>query len=121
MTADEALEAPEIGPGGNAAEGVLLCPACGSEYLHHSVVTVFDRGEDEVETIVTESTPDSLVRTVLPSRECANPSDRRDGVAVRLWCEICPGPDFELCIAQHKGQTLLTWRRAAEIPKGGAA
>jgi hypothetical protein len=38
-----------------------------------------------------------------------NPSRRRDGLAVRFWCEQC-GSVSELTIAQIKGASFVGWR-----------
>ena len=47
------------------ADGCLFCPQCGNDYLHHGVVTVFDRGEDDNVTRVT------TVRHTEPDDEAA--------------------------------------------------
>jgi hypothetical protein len=90
----------------------LLCPRCGSEYLHHGRVTVFDRGEDDEATVVTTVKGGLTATHLLPSCRCGNPSGRRDGVAIAFYCEQC-GDAIELTIAQHKGCTYLAWRFAA--------
>ena len=89
-------------------ECALCCPTCGGDsQMHHRGVTVFDRSEDAETTTVT--TIDGAVSMAsMPSRESANPSSRRDGIAIQFECEVC-GP-MELTIAQHKGRELLEWR-----------
>ena len=97
----------------------LQCPSCGGELLHHAGLVAYDRHEDAPETVVTELRPDgSLSRYSRSSQFTDNPSSRRDGIAIRFWCEECGAGDFEdphtasyeLTIAQHKGRTHLSWR-----------
>lgn len=94
-------------------EDVLMCPRCGYDYLHHVGVKVFDRHEDEA-TLVRTTVFGAARRTeVVPSAGSGNPSTRRDGITVQFTCEGCSGDkegDLELLIAQHKGQTELSWR-----------
>jgi hypothetical protein len=80
-----------------------MCPCCRATdgYLHHHGVTVYSREEDGVATVT----------TINGGIAGENPSDRRDGIAIRFTCELCPA-DIELTIAQHKGHTLLAWRNA---------
>lgn len=104
-------------PNGN--QGVLLCPLCGQDsYLHHQGVTYFAREEDgafgtrvDVKERDDDETPfhHVCVNTDTHNRLTENPSLRRGGIAILLWCELCGG-SYEFCIAQHKGQTLVSWR-----------
>ena len=89
-------------------ENELLCPRCGFNYLHHERVTVFDRPDDHPTTRVVRI-DDEVNVTVATSYDCGNPSDRRDGLLIEFWCEEC-GYNLTLQIAQHKGNTLLSWR-----------
>jgi hypothetical protein len=81
----------------------LLCPRCSYNYLHHSEVDVFERNEDATTGlhvhIVSEkvSTDTSLQ---------GNPSIRRNGLSIGLWCESCRAK-LILTLAQHKGVTLV--------------
>lgn len=83
----------------------LVCPNCLGSYLHHSSVTVYERKEDE---------PDSLQiyvsqGEVLISKDNEwNPSPRRGGLRIRFWCEGCAENPF-LNIFQHKGSTYIQW------------
>ncbi|HXU03825.1 MAG TPA: hypothetical protein VN903_22825, partial [Polyangia bacterium] len=43
-----------------------------------------------------------------------NPSGRRDGIAIDLWCESCK-EGSTLTIAQHKGMTAIGWRKEAPL------
>ena len=82
----------------------LQCPRCGSGYLHHAGVTVFDRWEDAEVTAVTTVGAGMSATHLRPTNEVANPSARHDGIAVAFECEMCGG-DIELTMAQHKGGT----------------
>jgi hypothetical protein len=87
-------------------DGELQCPHCGGGYLHHGAVTIFSRPEEDAESCAIEVEGRSAV---LRENASGNPSLRRDGLAVRFWCELCP-IILELTLAQHKGVTLVEWR-----------
>lgn len=92
---------------------VLFCPRCGENYLHHGSIVVYDRAEDQPLTIKTTVNGLSTKSEVVGSRQCSNPSSRRDGIVIRFECEACSTPGsapLELTIAQHKGETHLAWR-----------
>lgn len=103
-------------------DGNLCCPGCGEDYLHHYMVTVYDRKEDDPTTrVVTVGGPSiqhwcgprmaiNLVSHDVASERSGNPSSRRDGVAIRFECELCDAGPFELTFAQHKGVTQVKWR-----------
>lgn len=97
---------------GGAVE--LECPRCGASLLHHGAVTVFDRGEDADRETMTTISGGTVSMATVESGGSGNPSGRRDGLAIRFWCEGCGGdtPDdvIELTIAQHKGATEIGWR-----------
>jgi|SRR6516162_3629901 hypothetical protein len=93
---------------------VLTCPACGYNNLHHDRVLVFCRAEDAELTTITEVTSERTVIAATPSCAANNPSSRRDGLAIKFWCENCSARP-ELTIAQHKGETEVGWRNAASI------
>src|SRR5262245_44196873 len=98
-----------------------LCrPNCGGDFLHHGIITVFhreDSREDSSRTLVTSIEGKVVASGIIPSEMSRNPGCRRDGLAIQFWCEGCAG-QWELAIAQHKGQSHLGWRRAAR--NGGA-
>jgi len=97
----------------------LKCPHCGSTYVHHDEVAIFERGEDcekglrvrvlGVDVIWEGDTgPKRRPASVLIEESLVgNPSARRQGVCVYLWCEDCRERS-SLMIAQHKGGTYLT-------------
>lgn len=88
-------------------DDTLTCPHCESEYLHQRVVTVYDRSEDE--NTVLETTVSKGRTTVARTSGVSNPSDRRQGLSIRFYCEGC-GLPVELTLAQHKGVTRISWR-----------
>jgi hypothetical protein len=92
----------------------LLCPGCKNFELHHEAVTVFERDELEDGPSGAVEVGDELrCRRIEGARaEAGNPSARRNGVAIRFWCEQCSDIS-ELTIAQHKGTSLVQWRRVA--------
>ena len=104
------LNAIQVGAG-----GVLLCPRCKENYLHHCGVEIYERAQDDVFTLVTTVT-DKVESSLMASKQARNPSSRRNGIAIRFWCERCePDPEdeqpsLELTIAQDKGATILEWR-----------
>lgn len=81
----------------------LCCPRCGSNFLHHDKIEVFERPEDAAHGLhVAISDSKATVDTHLDK----NPSRRRDGLLVTFWCEGCHGI-CALTIAQHKGVSLV--------------
>lgn len=84
----------------------LLCPVCGNCNLHHEAIEWWTRpgGEDghsEV-TILGE------VREGRVPDHSHNPSSRRNGLRLRLYCEFgCDVPALD--ISQHKGVTFIEW------------
>ncbi|WP_421933033.1 hypothetical protein [Phenylobacterium sp.] len=99
----------------------LLCPRCGADNLHHFGVTFFERAEDAAELVRLTHFPPSLKTEVVRSDVSGNPSSRRDGLAVRFYCEQCGGETeddvIELTIAQHKGSTEIGWRFTPRVPR----
>lgn len=92
-------------------EDVLLCPRCGQDYLHSGRIFVYERSEDAPETTLVLVDGGQISANVVPSKNCENPSARRNGIAIEFWCENCES-NSQLAIAQHKGQTYVRWRRA---------
>jgi hypothetical protein len=98
---------------------VLQCPrgcAYGSN-LHHGKVEVFYRTEDDERVLVTAIDRRIVKADLVPNAGSGNPSSRRNGIRVHFWCELC-GDGLIFNLAQHKGQTLLSW--TIEPPSGGA-
>lgn len=83
---------------------IMQCPNCGYTYLHQSRVVVYNRSREDADVVCTVVNPSS-------SPIGATPSSRRDGLAIEFSCEGC-GMWNELLIAQHKGETFLSWRRS---------
>ena len=81
----------------------LLCPSCGSIFLHHDKVEIFECREDERYGIhVVVSNGKATIDTSLEG----NPSYRRHGLKIYFWCEEC-GAKPILSANQHKGSTLI--------------
>ena len=100
-----------LNPPNLADELYLACPNCNSPHgMHHDAVTVYSRPkEDAKETFVTKV--DGIVSTVtIAPSDGKNPSDRRDGIAIDLWCEACGTTGMQLTIEQHKGVTIIKTR-----------
>ena len=95
----------------------LACPSCGSRYLHHLEVALFDRDREDAQTTLRTVVRQGRVRSqgYVQSEDCGNPSARRDGVAIKFWCEGCHGVSA-LTFAQDKGTTQVAWmvERATE-------
>jgi hypothetical protein len=100
-------------------QSLLRCPSCGGEYLHHTEVDVFQRTEDALRGQHTH-VPDGVDGVVIVRQDLdGNPSPRRHGLRVELWCELCHGRS-SLCLVQHKGGTYLHWERSLEpVPGAG--
>jgi hypothetical protein len=89
----------------------LLCPFCGSDYLHHGKVEIFDRQEDN-ETGLHVSVDAS--RVTLDSDISGNPSLRRQGLKIHFGCENCNGASI-LTLAQHKGTTYMKFLKPIHL------
>jgi hypothetical protein len=94
----------------SVSQDVLLCPACGSNFLHHAQVNVYERpdGEDRQSFKTTVSDGTIEHRKVSEYSHIQNPSPRRDAITINFWCEIC-GKRSVLNIIQHKGETMVRW------------
>lgn len=84
-------------------DGWLLCPFCGGDYTHVSLVKVGARREDEAPYLITVETVTGAVDEMPAFGEPL--SSRRGWVELTVDCEGCAGGS--LLLAQHKGQTLL--------------
>lgn len=81
----------------------LLCPECGSCYLHQRVTDIYEREEDAP---FGKHTTVRRHETVVTTDMSGNPSSRRQGLVITFECENCDAiPQF--AIYQHKGLTLL--------------
>lgn len=81
----------------------IACPSCGSENLHQYKVNVFNRKEDAKEglTVIIENFSVNQNTSMND-----NPSPRRQGITVDLWCEECDANSV-ISIIQHKGVTFF--------------
>jgi hypothetical protein len=87
---------------------------CKQINLHHDLVTVFCRKEDDkLTTLIEVDKRGEVLRRKVRSDQTNNPSSRRDGLAVRFWCELRP-MITELTLRQHKGSIYLGLRIVGE-------
>lgn len=98
---------------GYSGERVVICPRCGSDYMHHQEVIRWDRSEDAtIERYTFAGSERTEVKAV--PEATGNPSSRRGGLIVSFSCEGCgsgaEGDRLEMVISQHKGQTEIEWR-----------
>lgn len=96
----------------------LVCPGCGSSYLHHFAVRIFDRAEDNAECSLSIFDMDGYAKVSAINDFVGNPSPRRDGILIDFWCEDCTASNggrredevtYTMAIAQHKGETFVGW------------
>jgi len=98
----------------DGVKSVLRCPSCGGGNLHHDGVNIYFRKEDEGKTTVksigipdcTFTHQEEMFSTDRNDFNNKNPSLRRNGIRILFNCEHCYD-HVELCIAQHKGLTLM--------------
>lgn len=90
------------------SQGAAVCPRCGVETLHQGRVTIFNRKEDAASCFKATIEHD-VVNVEASAAQQGNPSARRQGLTIDFECEGC-GEGLQLCIAQHKGSTLIEWR-----------
>jgi hypothetical protein len=92
---------------------IVLCPNCGSDNLHHTKIEVFNR--------VTEDSPIGIHAKIegpafkIDGDMVGNPSWRRDGLRITLWCEICD-KNSTITIFQHKGSTFVEQKKSIIVP-----
>ena len=107
---------------GNVDHSIMSCARCNSDYLHQYKIEVFARQEDQEKyTSYTVYNGEPHPDTSSQERKCLglvvdqdkpqplNPSDRRQGVNMHFWCELC-GHITKLSIGQHKGCEYLEYR-----------
>jgi len=86
---------------------VLCCPNCGGEYLHHTTIEVFNRKHEDSWHGLHCIIDDTKIRADIDASK-GNPSERRNGIKIKFWCEYC-GLSTWLHILQHKGNTYIGW------------
>ena len=95
----------------------IKCPHCEGGYLHHLGIETFHCDEDEngyhVELYDETSMGWGMLNVICPENTTndntkSNPSARRGGILILFGCEYCRNIS-RLGIAQHKGQTLMSW------------
>lgn len=85
---------------------VMLCPFCDDNNVHHQSVTVYERDSEDGESVYLYSGDQSPAWRDC-SQNYANPSDRRNGLGIKFWCES--GHEWVMYLAQHKGETHITY------------
>ncbi len=97
----------------------LCCPHCRSTYLHHDSVDIFERCEDGDSGLHVVVSGGDMFGDSSPVRKVSidesmdgNPSSRRHGIAIGMWCEGCHLRS-SLTIYQHKGCTYVEYGDAA--------
>ena len=83
---------------------MLRCPVCGGEYLHQDNTEIFNRSHEDSTEGLHVTVDGQKLQT--DHSQTGNPSLRRDGMRIDLWCELC-NSSSSLTIVQHKGNTLL--------------
>lgn len=83
---------------------IHLCPNCGSENTHHTAVDVYARLREDADG---HHARVDRTGVKVDTDISGNPSRRRDGIKINLWCEEC---NFihDLEISQHKGNTIIS-------------
>jgi len=87
-------------------ENKITCLHCGFDYVRHIIIKTWTRQPDDetaIKTVVDNAGEISVTRV---NNTAENPSSRQHGLSLTFWCEGCD-ENFELTIAQHKGQTIV--------------
>ena len=86
----------------------LRCPRCDDPWLHHGDIRVYGRDKEDGPSTVTEvcSGGGVHIHRAPLGVDDVNPSERRDAITIRFWCEVCYYYS-RLEIVQHKGNTHL--------------
>ncbi len=111
----------EFGENAEPNQPHLQCPRCGGRFLHHHAVTLYDRAQDADNVTMTIVENGRIEQSVVDNGSSDNPSERRRGLVIRMFCESCSvGGDeddvIELTIAQHKGLSRMGWRFTPRVP-----
>ena len=102
---------PPTQPRSQFDDRAIRCAGCGFEYgTHHYRTEIFNRAQEDHET-GTHITVQNHTVEQDDDVETNNPSSRRDGIRILMWCECCPAVTV-IEISQHKGMTHLSTREA---------
>ncbi len=101
--------------GTHCTDTAIVCCRCGSNYIHHDQVEIWERPEDSaigLHVAVYGSDVEDRDAAVLPSMTvdssmADNKTTRRQAIAIGLWCESC-GCRSRIQISQYKGETHVT-------------
>ena len=94
-------------------DGMLICPVCGSNYLHQAQVRTIFRFREDGPGLQTIHTTDNRIETSFLEDKFI--FGRRDVIYIYFNCEHCHvtktgALDYHtLRIEQHKGLTLMQW------------
>lgn len=80
-------------------DGVLLCPKCQFDYLHHFRIEVTERDKEDGPVTVFE-----IVKTQCKTQHLDSDGERRNSFSVSFWCEGCHGVS-RLEVIQNRGRT----------------
>lgn len=86
-------------------DGHLLCPNCGSDFVHVDMVEVYGRDNEDGPTRAVAVDASGSTVTTYPCDH--NPSARRHAIRIAGWCETCDVSPFSVTFVQHKGQTTV--------------
>ena len=87
----------------------IVCPHCGSEYLHHQTVVAFCREEGTDGELTVSIENEQPWVSVCPGTAGAPENTRRSILRIAFWCENCRRRPH-LLLLQYKGTTLI-WSR----------
>ena len=86
---------------------VLHCPHCGDIYLHYVDIHVFNREKEDADKGLHCFIKGTSVS--VDTNACdRNPSERRNGIKIKFWCESC-FKEAILDIVCHKGNIFVGW------------
>lgn len=97
---------PEFGQCANQ----ILCPSCGSEYLHQIEVTAYFRHAEDSKTGRKTVCSGTEVYASSNASMDGCPGSRRDGLDIVFECESCEGHQV-VNLVQDKGLTYLLARK----------
>lgn len=100
---------------GLSEDATLLCSHCGDPYTHFKDVRIYRRSEDKDEGLRLNVDMEGGPVVISTAMGSGNPSSRRSGVVLTVWCENCDAVTA-VSFAQHKGETFVTQTATARWP-----
>jgi len=95
--------------------GELICPFCGGEFLHHGIVNVYTRREEDAPVSRVSVDDDGNLSTKQIGDNDSDPTERRGAVTIEFRCEQCERK-FQMEVRQNRGRTIII---NSDIPKKG--